>query len=410
MKLIRWPAVALLLLALLVGFFWIGQAGDDVVRRNLESFGSYELKTLFKVGAADVSVFQSYVRVDSIHVMDPGQRGRPLFTAEQIDLRADIGSFFERRAGLKDVHVEQAAARILQTRTGRFVLLSDTARAVLAYEPIGMRVNRIMSWAADQVNPLNILGVVAPLLGGTALEAPTSTVARTPEFRLPLGTPRPEFFLDLLTISNCTLELVPYGGEDGVPVHGLRGYCTGISSMPRNHDQPIAFAAFGYVGAGMDAWVAAAGELDFRGGITNITVDFAFSNIALRTALPFARAYTRFLDSLNVQSGTLSARGRVQLDNRIVQPTVLDLRVDGVTARAAGFENELAWLNMLAISNTTLAMQVPLDNRPPYVHVDTALKQQNLSTQIEKFEMRINVRDLQQNFLKDLNLPRSRER
>jgi len=402
MKIIRWPAVAMLSLALLIGFFWMGHSGDEIVRRNLESFGSYELNTLFKVGAVDLSVYESYLRVDNITVMDPGQRGRALFTAQHVDLRADIASFFERRAGLQEAHVEQAAARILQTRNGRFVFLSDTARAMLAYEPMAVRVRRIMSWAAQQINPLAIAGVVAPYLGRDVAGPSTARVARTPEFRLPPGMRRPEFFLNLLTISNCTLELVPHGGADPVPLHGLRGYCTGISSMPRAHDQPITFAAFGYLGAGTQAWIAAAGEVDFRAGVTNITIDFAFSNVLLRSALPFARVYTRFLDNLNVQAGTLSARGRVALRDMIVQPSIIDVRVNGLTARAAGFVNELAWLNMLAISNTSLAIQVPLDNTPPYVHMDTALKEQKVQTQIEQFELRINVRDLQQNFLRGI--------
>lgn len=404
MKIIRWPAVAILSLALLIGFFWMGHSGDEIVRRNLESFGSYELNTLFKVGAVDLSVYESYLRVENITVMDPGQRGRALFTARHVDLRADIASFFERRAGLHAAHVEQAAARVLQTRTGTFVLLSDTARTMLAHEPMAVRVRRIMSWATQQINPLAIAGIVAPRLG-TEIAMPavaTSHVARAPEFRLPAGARRPEFFLNLLTISNCTLELVPFGDAEPVPLHSVRGYCTGISSMPRTHDQPITFAAFGYIGAGEDAWVAAAGEVDFRGGATNITVDFAFSNVLLRSVLPFARVYTRFLDNLNVHAGTLSARGRVALRDMIVQPSVIDVRVDGLTARASGFANELAWLNMLAISNTSLAMQVPLDNTPPYVHMDTALKEQKVQTQIEQFELRINVRDLQHDFLKNM--------
>lgn len=405
MKIIRWPAVAVLALALLVGFFWMGHAGDEVVRRNLETLGAYELKTLFRVGAVDLSVYESYLRIGRITVMDPGQRGAVLFAAEEVDLRADPTSFFARRVRLHEAHVASATARVLQTRDGRFVFLSDAARAMLGHEPLHVRARRIVSRAAQHINPLAVAGMIAPRIAPIDRTPRTNHVGHAREFRLPLPR-RPEFALDLLTVSNGVLNVFPAFHGTPLILHGIFGYCSGISSLPRGHAMPISFAAFGYVGHGTDAWVAAMGEVDFRGTSTNIMVDFAFSNIALRSILPFARVYTRFLDNLRVETGTLSAHGRVKIEGRVVQPSTVQLQVADLTARADGFSGELAWLNALAISNTTLAIAVPIDNTPPYVHIDQALKEQRVRTQIERFELRINVRDLQHDFLKGLQIPR----
>ncbi|MCX7847679.1 MAG: hypothetical protein N2595_06605 [bacterium] len=406
MRIIRWPAVALCSLGLLVGFFWIGHSGDEVIRRNLETFGACELNTLFKIGALDLSIYESYLRAGDVEVMDPGQRGRALFTAREVDLRADMKSFFERRAGLKEAHVEGATARVLQTRDGRFVFLSETARTMLRYEPLGVRVRRIMSRATAQMNPLLVGGEIVSRLGGGAARLLTGEVARSREFRLTVGARRPEFYLDLLTVSNGVVELVPWGGGEGLVVHGLHGYCTGISSLPRAHDQPIIFGAFGYVGGGTDAWLAAVGEVDLRGTATNVVVAFAFSNIALRSVMPFARVYTGFFDNLQVEGGRLSARGRVAVQGRKVEPSEVDLHVDELSGRAEGFVGELAWLNALMISNASLAMRVPVDSTPPYVHIDRALKDQKVRTQVERFELRVNVRDLQHDFLRGLQFQR----
>jgi len=95
MKIIRWPVVSLLLLALLIGLFVTGYLSDSKIKNDFEYYSSEALNTIVKVGKLKLNLFHSYLRIENIVVIDPINKSKFAFKAKSIDLRADVSKFLK---------------------------------------------------------------------------------------------------------------------------------------------------------------------------------------------------------------------------------------------------------------------------------------------------------------------------
>ncbi len=403
MRLVRWPAVSVMLACIIAAFFFVGQSGNTVVRPMLEQIASNEFATPAHVGDLKLSVYGSCIAASDLLLADPGNPARPLFAARTANLRADFAGFFERRAVISQAHLEHAALRLNQKRTGGLAFLSDTAQMMLRYEPASVRLQRILSWTTDQINPLKAF----PALPGSLARAPVATndaaesgqtappTTRAPDFRLRLPHERAEVVLEELTVADSTLELIPFGHTNGIVLSSLDGACTGLSTNPRKHDEPIRFVTKGIVEGSSDAWFDVGGTVGLMGGETNILLNFTLSNMPVAAVLPFARTYTRHLDALVFESGFITAHGTVQMDNGVVTPSTIFLRADDLTVHADRTSDELgpelSWMQYLSLSNSMFELAVPLDNKKPYFHVDEALKKQDFKLNLKNIQIKLDI-------------------
>jgi len=411
MNLIRWPALSLMLALLLVGFFAISQMDNNGVRQRFETIATRELDTVVRLGALDVSVFRSTLRGENLQVTDPGQRGRNMFVAREFQCWADLARFFERRVLLNDVYASGVYVRVQQQRNGHFVFLNETALRLANYEPVGLRIKNIMTWTSDNMNPLRTFAAQKEAVDAARHDAPasvardalggtTQVVARGFVLRLPHDYP--DLLVRHLTLEDVTIEIVPYGALTSIVLHGISGVCDNLSSRPGVLPEPITFRAQGFAGRDWAAPFAATGMVDLFAGQKNIQVDFALSNLALRTLLPIADVYSPLFRLIAIETGTLTARGQVVLRNNKVTPTEVFMSVQQLTANVNALKDVVPWLQALTFRDSTLAMRVPLDDRSPYLHFDEAIKKQQVSTEIHNFELRVspgNANDTNNDFL-----------
>jgi len=405
MKLIRWPALCLMLLCLLAGFFIVGQAGNTVVRTNLEAIASNEFGAQASVGSLDLSVFGSYIAAEDLALADPADAKRAVFAARHVGLYADLARFFERRALIKQAVVDDARIVLFQTQHGSLAFMSEQARLQLAHEPASVRLNRILTWTTDQINPMKAFpampAALIPSGGKTALDtvpvldhgAQQEAVVRG--FRLRLPRDYPDLLLKELSVNNALIELVPFSATTGLVLHAVSGSCTELSTNPQKNPEPVRFITRGFIGEGTSSWFAIAGTVDLFAGGTNLFIDFSLNNMPVSAALPFARTYTRILDMLAIQSGFLTARGHVQLVDGVVQPSTVKLRAEGFTANAHALTDatgrDLGWLRFLSVSNSMIEAVVPIDAKKPYFHVDEAIKKQDVKVELKNIEFKINL-------------------
>ncbi len=411
MRFIRWPIVSLLLLAILIGFFIIGHLSDTVIRQDLEYYSSEALDTIVQVGTLKLNVFHSVVRAEDVTVIDPGNKSRYAFRARRVDLRADVTRFFEKRVLLRDARIHNCYLRVHQTEKGEIDFLSDAAIEMAGYEPTIVKVRRILTWTADHVNPVKLVSTLrstaeparqqpsgledapdeyeqTPLPVGVE----TQTVVRG--FRLKLPRDYPDFVLKELSVANGALEIVPYNHTRGLLLHHVWGKCFGLSSLPTKHPKPITFAAKGFVGPKSNSWFNVSGRVDIFGGRTNVLVDFALSNINLMAVLPLVSPYTEYARMLNITSGRLTMRGRFQFEDGVIHPSTIYCRLDGFSGRASGVATGQKWLDSLSISDGFIEAAIPIDNTPPYFHLDTAFENENFRTTIRDFKMKFKPSDI----------------
>jgi len=408
MKLIRWPALTLMLALLLVGFFAISQVDNTNVRQRFETIATRELDTVVRLGMLDVSVFRSTLHGENLQVTDPGQRGRNIFVARDFQCWADLARFFERRVLLKDVYASGVYVRVQQQRNGHFVFLNEAALRLAHYEPVGLRIKNIMTWTSDNMNPLRTFAAQKEADDAARHDAPaevardtlrgtTQVVARG--FVLNLPRDYPDLLVRHLTLEDVTIEIMPYGALTSIVLHGISGVCDNLSSRPGVLPEPITFRAQGFASLDHPAPFAATGLIDLFAGQKTIQVDFALSNMALRTLLPIADVYSPLFRLIAIESGALTARGRVELRNNVVTPTEMFMSVQQLTANVDALKDVLPGLQALNFHDSSLTMLVPIDGRRPYLHFDEAIKKQQVSTEIHNFELRINPHEANKNFL-----------
>jgi len=232
MKFIRWPFVSLILLGILFSFFYVGYFDDSTIKEDLEFYSSEALNSIVRVGKLKLNIFHSVISGKNIFVIDPSKKSKPAFWAKQIDLRADVTKFFEQRIFLKDVVVKEGGLRLLQTKDGTFDFISDAAVAIADYEPVLVKIQKVMTWSADKINPIKTISTI----GSTAesslkkdkslknfdelplfIDSKTQTVVRG--FQLKLPKDYPDLLIKKLLLANCSIELVPAGKKTGLVLH-----------------------------------------------------------------------------------------------------------------------------------------------------------------------------------------------
>ncbi|NLF38396.1 hypothetical protein GX586_03060 [bacterium] len=408
MKIIRWPVLTFALLALLTGFFAIGQFDRNVIRGDVESVATEALDAMVRVGGLDMSVYRTSIRLDDVSVVDPGNKLKDIFHASVVDIDADMARFFEKRIVLRSVALSNGYLRLNQTEKGRFDFLSDAAVGGAAGEPTLLRVSRILSWTADQVNPMNVLARAPLPLPVPAPDSPDEVERYTRQpplvkkeaeqvvrgFRLKLPRDYPDLLVNALSAEGVSIELVPYHRGASVLFHGLRGGATDLSSRPSKFPKPIVAWLTGYVGAGTDSPLIAATSVDLYGGRTNVTVEFSVTNVNLLAALPFIRGYTAYAAMLDIQSGVLTAHGKIEIRDGRPAPGSVYCRIDGFSGSFAALGKEFPWLQDMTVSDTTLEMVVPIDAKRPYFHLEQAFEKQQMRTSIKNFKLKINAKEL----------------
>jgi hypothetical protein len=390
MKIIRWPFVSLMFALLLVGFFLIGQKSSTTIRHELENVGATALDTVVQVGDLDLSVFGSYIHADDIEVTDPIERSKALFRASTVDALADLAGFAAQHIVLRQLAVSNAYLRLALLPNGDLQFLTDTTVDMSTYEPSILRASRVLTWATDQVNPFKI----SSTLPGDGMSPP----AHGDVFELALARGGPDLVIRNFSLSDGTVELTGGTLAESLMLHAVRGAARELSSKPREHSAPITFSVAAFFGRGTDAWLAGDGTVDLRGGRTNIAVRFAVSNIALRSILPIVKLYTHEIDGLNIVGGLVDAHGRIALNDGVIMPSTVALKLREFTASTSG-DSKYPWLNNLTVNNATLNTVVPIDNTPPYAHFETAFNQGRMSTKMENVDIRLNLQDIKKDFL-----------
>ncbi len=422
MRLIRWPVVCLMLVVLLAGFFIIGQVDNGLVRGNFETVATRELDTLVRLSDIQVSVARSTIHGEDLQVTDPSERGRNVLAVKAFTCRASLPRFFERRIVLEQIWLSGAYVRVHQLRDGRFSFLSETAMRMLPYEPMALRLRNVLTWTADNVNPLRVFAAQQEAGQAARLPSPprnslsnlpvmthgtTQILARG--FVLSLPHDYPDLLIEQLTLCDSTIEIVPQQPGPSLILHGINGGCANLSSRPDIVPDPIVFMAEGFIGDGSTCSFHAAGSVDLFARHNTAQIGFAFTNFPITAMAPLAAAYTPYLQKLQVSSGLLSANGQISLHTNVLDASSVYMRVAGLTAQADALKDDLPWLRSLNFRDTSLEMSVPIDSRRPYVHIDEALRKEQVRTEIHDFEMRFNPNEMGKGLLdgilnKDLRL------
>ena len=407
MKFIRWPFVSFILFGILISFFYVGYFADSNIKEDLEYYSSHALNSIVRVGKLKLNVFHSVISGENIFVIDPGNKSKHAFRARQINLRADVTKFFEQRIFLKEAVINGGDLRLIQTKDGDFDLISDAAVAIADYEPVIVKIQKIMTWSADKINPIKAIssfGSAAesslknneslkkfeelPLL----IDSETQTVVRG--FQLKLPKDYPDLLVKKLLLANCSIELIPAGKKTGLVFHDIWGKGFELSSFPKKHPKPIAVAAKGKIGDDKDAWFNISARIDLFAGKTNVLIDCAVSNLNVLSVLPLIKVYTDYSDMIDISSGKLTLRGRFRFENGVIHPSILYCYFKNLSAKAKGEKTGQKWLNSLSFQNAVLEITVPINNSPPYFHFEEAMEKQNFRTEIKNFKMKIKASDI----------------
>ncbi len=385
---------------------------DSKIRNDFEYYSSEALNTIVKVGTLNLNIFHSYLRIENIIVIDPVNKSKFAFRAKIVDLRADISKFFEKRILLNEVKIHDSYIKLTQTKKGKFTLLSETAYNMAEYEPTVIKINKILTWTADQLNPVKIISPIDDSftenqnpankklnLKINTLRNNTTTQLVVKGYKLKLPHDYPDFLVKNLLIANCNIDLFPYATKSPIKLHNIHGKIFELSSRPKKHPEPVTFLANGFIGKGTDSWFNIYVKTDAYAGRTNITIDFAVSNIFLPEFLPLVDAYTPYARILDIDSGWLTARGRFQITEGKIVPSSVYCLLDNFTAQAAGDFTGLEWLNSLCLSNTFLEAVIPINNKKPYFHFEDALEKGNFETTIHNFQLKFKPSDFKGDFL-----------
>jgi len=407
MKFIRWPFVSIILLGILLSFFYIGYFADSTIREDLEYYSSEALGSIVRVGRLKLNVFHSVISGENIFVIDPGNKSKHAFRARQIDLRADVTKFFEQRIFLRDAVIKSGDLRLLQTKEGEFDFITDAAVTIADFEPVSVKIQKIMTWSADKINPIKAISTIGfsaesslkkddslkkfdklPLF----IDSETQTVVRG--FQLKLPQDYPDLLIKKLQLKDCSIELVPPGENSGLVLHDIQGKGFELSSFPRKHPKPITIAAKGKIGEEKDSWFNISARVDLFAGKTNFLIDCAISNLNLLSVLPLVKTYTDYSDMIDIFSGNLTLRGRFRFENGVIHPSTFYCYFKNLSAKAKGEKTGQKWLNSVSFQNAVLEITVPVDNTPPYFHFEEAMEKQNFRTEIKNFKMKIKASDL----------------
>ena len=413
MKFIRWPVVSFILFALLIGFFLTGYLSNTKIKNDFEYYSSDALNTIVKVGSLNLNIFHSYLRMENILVIDPESKSRFAFSAKSIDLKADVSKFFEKRIVLREAKIHNATLKLKQTKKGKFAFLSRKAYMMAEYEPTIVKINRILTWTADHLNPVKILSPINEKFIETAtnnnfdiniktLKNNSSTQIVVRGYKLKLPNDYPDFLAKIIAFANCNIDLYPFGKDKPVKLRSVSGKIFELSSRPRKHPKPVTFLANGFVGDGMHSWFNVAARTDAYGGKTNIIIDFAISNVFLPNLLPLVNAYTSYARIMNIQNGYLTARGRFQIKDGKIIPSSVYCRLDNFTAEALGETTGQKWLNSLSFQNSFLEAVIPINDKKPYFHFETAFEKENFRTKIHNFKLKLKPSDLKGDLFKDV--------
>ncbi len=407
MKFIRWPFVSFILLGILFSFFYVGYFADSSIKEDFENYSSEALNSIVRVGKLKLNVFHSIISAEKIFVIDPGNKSKPAFRARQINLHADVTKFFEQRIFLRDVVVKSGALRLLQTKEGDFDFISDAAVAIADYDPVLVKIQKVMTWSADKINPIKAISSIdsssesslkkdkslkefdeLPLF----IDTETQTVVRG--FKLKLPKDYPDLLIKKLLLINCFVELVPTGKKNGLILRDIQGRGFEISSLPKKHPKPITIAVKGKIGDEDDAWFNVSARIDLFAGKTNVLVDCVISNVNILSVLPLVKTYSDYTDVIDISSGKLTLRGRFKFENGVIHPSTFYCYFNNLSAKATGKKTGQAWLNSFSFQNAVLEITVPVDNNPPYFHFEEAMENQNFRTEIKNFRMKIKASDL----------------
>ena len=412
MKFIRWPMISFFLLAMLIGFFMTGYLSNSKIRNDFEYYSSESLSTIVKVGKLNLNLFRSYLRIDNIIVIDPVNKSRFAFRAKSIDLQADVSKFLERRIYLRDARINDSYIKLTQNRKGRFVFLSERAHNMAEYEPTIVKINRILTWTADHLNPVKIISPIKNSLTEKqnitnknyklkidSLQNNTTTQLVVRGYKLKLPHDYPDFLVKNLTIENGNIDLFANAAESPIKLRNISGNVFELSSRPKKHPKPVIIIANGFIGEGTDSWFNISAIIDAYAGRTNITIDFAFTNIFLPEFLPLVDAYTPYAKMMDIVDGNLTARGTFQISEGKIVPSSVYCCLDNFTAQAAGEATGQKWLSALCISNAFLEAVIPIDDKKPYFHFEDAFEKGNLRTTIHNFQLKFKPSDLDGDFL-----------
>ncbi|RLD12126.1 MAG: hypothetical protein DRI44_01705 [Chlamydiae bacterium] len=407
MKLIRWPVVSLILFALLIGFFITDYLSNSKIRNDFEYYSSEALNTIVKVGTLNLKIFRSSLRLENILVIDPVNKSRFAFRAKSIVLRADVSKFFERRMFLQEAKIHDSYIKLTQTKKGKFTFLSERAYNMAEYEPTVIKINRILTWTADHLNPVKIVSPIKKRIienqnitnKNSSFKINTLRNNSTTQlvfrgYKLKLPRDYPDFLVKTLSIANCNIDLYPYAIKSPIKLRNIHGKIFELSSRPKKHPKPVTLLANGFVGDKSNGWFNVSARIDAYAGRTNIIIDFAVSNIFLPEFLSLVNPYTPYAKILDIESGQLTARGRFQIRKGKIVPSSVYCRLDNFTAQAVGELVGQEWLNSLSISNTFLEAVIPINNKKPYFHFETAFEKENFRTTIHNFQLKFKPSDL----------------
>jgi hypothetical protein len=97
---------------------------------------------------------------------------------------------------------------------------------------------------------------------------------------------------------------------------------------------------------------------------------------------------------LDIEDGYFTARGHFEIKNGKIVPSSVYCRLDNFTAQAIGETTGQKWLNSLSISNAFLEAVIPVNDKKPYFHFETAFEQENFKTTIHNFQLKFKPSDL----------------
>ena len=356
MKIVK-ALLAIVVVLLVVVAFFLG----PLARPIITSQGSKALKATLTIGTLGINLPAARIDIHKIAIADPAFPEKPVVSVGEIFVDADVAPFFKQNTVVQKVAVTDASIVIRRNVAGKFYVVPIQPKPVVpgAPEPAVKKENPF-----DNLNVLKWIQKIEDVMQGKQQPAPGVPAEPAKAARL--------VFLRQVVAQNVTLDLRDEQ-QRFFPIRIAPLVVTAeyISTVAQTSPEPLAFEVFGTFFGNPQSVLHIAGSMDKRAGadIVNLHLDLRKIDFALMAKLAGDIAVLRPFQYI---SGIGSLSGDIMLNNKHFGTSKLRLTLHTVGASAA---NEAVYNQKVNAAGAGTTMEIPVDDNPPYFHVEQALGQ-----------------------------------
>lgn len=405
MKLFRWPLISFILALILAFVLFNNRALNYPAKKGISTLISYMCDTYSTIDSITLSPLNASLTANNLYIADPMRKDKPVMKAATVHLLAEPHAFLNEQVIINSLYADSVFLKLYQTADGFFTPFPEISGSQYA-QNLSMRAERILSYSAEYANPLARITHADDIISSTPhIPEEPHVKPKTSATQLNLPAPSPDFILKELLLTNVTAILIPKSDQTTVPLllHDALIAAENISSDPEKYAPPLRWIARGWLNKEKHTFVASATTIDVSPGSTNMTVSFVLSNATLSTFLPYIASYVDWLDALEISSGTLTTHGTITIENNRVLPGTFFIHLDHLTTRVKNTGAAPSWLRDFSMTDSSLKAHIPIDNTPPYVHVEQLADTRNFRGTLKDVKLRIKVDDLKNEFAPRFN-------